>query len=137
MRPRSPWRGEKFLGGTAMSPRQDRSDEVSVELEVMQTIADALARLRDPQAQWRVLCWTTDRLLAAPTDLAADLVLDAVAEPALEVDELHDLFEVLPGEPPAELPRPARQAVGEEPLDSLVRGFATELQRLALEWQSA
>jgi hypothetical protein len=85
-----------------------------------------------------VLCWTTDRLLAAPTDLGADLVVDAVAEPAFEVDELHDLFEVLPGGPPAELPRPAPQAVQEEePLDSLVLGFATELQRLALEWQSA
>jgi len=116
-----------------MTPRQNRSDTLGIELEVMQTIAVALARLRDPGAQWRVLCWITERMLATPTDVGADLVVDAPADPASEVDALHDLFE----EPTTELPRPAPQAVREEPLDSLVLGFATELQRLALEWQSA
>jgi hypothetical protein len=116
-----------------MTPRQNRSDTLSIELEVMQTIADALARLRDPGAQWRVLCWTTERLLATPTDVGADFVVDARADPPLEVDQLHHLVE----EPTTELPRPAPPAVREDPLDSLVLGFATELQRLALEWQSA
>ena len=46
-----------------MSSRQDLADEVSVELEAMQAIAGALARLRDPRARWRVPRRATGRLL--------------------------------------------------------------------------
>jgi hypothetical protein len=106
---------------------------VGVELEAMQAIAHALTRLRDPRARWRVLRWTIERFLAAPAAIAADGVVEALADSGLAVDGLHDLFE----EPSTKSPRAAPQAVREEPLDSLVRRLATEFQRLALEWQSA
>lgn len=144
------------------------ADAVSAELDAMQAIAAALARVPDPQARLRVLRWAAARfqppaaaaLPQQPADAAA-LAAIANADARLAIDSLHDLFDApLPDDPlddvsemfetpvrasaalAAAAPKPApeaRKQPREEParLDTLVRGFASEFQRLAMEWQSA
>jgi hypothetical protein len=144
------------------------ADAVAAELDAMQAIAAALARVPDPQARLRVLRWAADRFQPAaaaalpqqPAEAAAPAAI-ASADASLSIDSLHDLFDApLPidtlddvsgmFETPvrasaaraAAAPKPAsepRKQPREEParLDTLVRGFASELQRLAMEWQSA
>ena len=142
------------------------TDAVSAELAAMHAIAAALARVRDPQARLRVLRWATDRFQASttagvPPQAADTAMIVAIAEedPTLAVENLYDLFESsasndmcdmfeTPASASAALavatpaPEPAcepRKHAREEParLDTLVRGFASEFQRLAMEWQSA
>ena len=142
------------------------TDAVSAELAAMHAIAAALARVRDPQARLRVLRWATDRFqpsttAGVPPQAADTAMIAAIAEqdPTLAVENLYDLFESsasndmcdmfeTPASASAALavatpaPEPAcepRKHAREEParLDTLVRGFASEFQRLAMEWQSA
>jgi len=142
------------------------TDAVSAELAAMHAIAAALARVRDPQARLRVLRWATDRFqpsttAGVPPQAADTAMIVAIAEedPTLAVENLYDLFESsasndmcdmfeTPASASAALavatpaPEPAcepRKHAREEParLDTLVRGFASEFQRLAMEWQSA
>jgi len=142
------------------------TDAVSAELAAMHAIAAALARVRDPQARLRVLRWATDRFqpstpAGVPPQAADTAMIVAIAEedPTLAVENLYDLFESsasndmcdmfeTPASASAALavatpaPEPAcepRKQAREEParLDTLVRGFASEFQRLAMEWQSA
>lgn len=142
------------------------TDAVSAELAAMHAIAAALARVRDPQARLRVLRWATDRFQASttagvPPQAADTAMIVAIAEedPTLAVENLYDLFESsasndmcdmfeTPASASAALavatpaPEPAcepRKQAREEParLETLVRGFASEFQRLAMEWQSA
>jgi len=143
------------------------ADDVAAELQAMHAIAAVLARVPDPQARLRVLRWAADRFQPAaaalpqqPAEAAAPAAM-ASADASLAIDSLHDLFDApLPidtlddvsgiFETPvrasaaraAAAPKPAsepRKQPREEParLDTLVRGFASELQRLAMEWQSA
>ena len=124
-------------------------------------VSDPQARLR--VLRWaadRFQAAAAAALPQQPADAAA-LAAIANADASLAIDNLHDLFDApLPAdtvddmsemfETPvrataalaAELPKPAsepRKQPREEParLDTLVRGFASELQRLAMEWQSA
>jgi len=142
------------------------TDAVSAELAAMHAIAAALARVRDPQARLRVLRWATDRFqpsttAGVPPQAADTAMIVAIAEedPTLAVENLYDLFESsasndmcdmfeTPASASAALavatpaPEPAcepRKQAREEParLETLVRGFASEFQRLAMEWQSA
>jgi hypothetical protein len=121
-------------------------DELNIELEAMQTIARALAGVRDPETRLRILRWTSERfgvpVAAAPNASAA--VEQRASDPSLSVDGV-DLFdddriiEMAVHEPAA----PAAPAtalathVADQPLDSLVRGFGTEIRALALQWHGA
>jgi hypothetical protein len=127
-------------------------EDVALELEVIQAVGRALARLPDADAQRRVVRWLTDRFQPSPAVVANDRSDgpgsgSALVDPALVVDELADLFE-LPGTGPMTMhrdadamgaaPAPAAaKAQGEIGIDSLVRGFVSDFQRLALEWQDA
>jgi hypothetical protein len=117
-------------------------DELNAEIDAMQTIARALLRVGDPRTRLRVLRWTNERFNAAPAAMAAMPVAAAVnARPAVVPDPMLtvDALELFP-DPAAEMP--ASNAVGvsapvEPPLDSLVRGFASDFRALALQWQRA
>jgi len=136
------------------------ADDLSAELDAMRVIGAALSRVRDPQARARVLRWAAERFETPPAAAAAGLppsAAPALAEdPTLAVETLHDLFdapvdhdllcemlEVPKAEalhaPAASDPASAPRKPREEParLDSLVRGFAAEFQRPAVEWQRA
>ena len=140
------------------TPSDPIADALSAELEAMHAIGAALARVRDPQARLRVLRWAADRFDAQPAAAPAPPPCAAVAaplsDPTLAVETLHELFEtpasddvlleifdvpamhaIAAAPEPAGAPRKPR----EEParLDALVRGFAAEFQRLAIEWQRA
>src|SRR5947207_9817827 len=104
-------------------------DELNIELEAMQTIARVLVRLRDQRTRDRVLCWTNDRFTVAPAAVAAPLATVAsvnahsplISDPTLTVDA-RDFFP----DAVAEMPIPSAAASVAEPLDSLVRGFASD-----------
>ena len=138
------------------------ADDLSAELDAMRAIGAALARVHDPLARARVLRWAGERFQTPPIAAAAALPVSPLAMPALVddptlgVETLHELFDA-PVEDDLhemlELPKAAAapHAVDasdsscvprkprEEParLDALVRGFAAEFQRLAIEWQRA
>jgi len=140
------------------------TDAVTAELEAMHAIAAVLARVRDPRVRLRVLRWATDRfqpttaLHAVPQTLAAAGAA-AAHDPTLAVETLYELFDMpaaddaldevfemperqrAPVQNVASTPDPASEPrkPREEParLDTLVRGFAAEFQRLAVEWQRA
>ena len=140
------------------TPSDPTADGLSAELEAMHAIGAALARVRDPQARLRVLRWAADRFdaqpAAAPAPQPSAAVAAPLSDPTLAVETLHELFEtpasddvlleifdvpamhaIAAAPEPASAPRKPR----EEParLDALVRGFAAEFQRLAIEWQRA
>ena len=140
------------------TPSDPIAGALSAELDAMHAIGAALARVRDPQARLRVLRWAADRFdaqpAAAPAPPPSAAVAAPLSDPTLAVETLHELFE-----PPASddvlleiFDVPAMHAIAaapeaasaprkprEEParLDALVRGFAAEFQRLAIEWQRA
>jgi hypothetical protein len=132
-------------------------EDVTLELEVIHAVGRALARLPDADAQRRVIRWINDRfqqpsVAAAPDHSDRPGPGSTVSDPSLVVDELAEFFEV-PGagrKPTFTMhrragadPVDAEMVVAEkaaEPkpgIDSLVRGFVTDFQRIALEWQGA
>jgi hypothetical protein len=137
------------------------ADDLSAELDAMRAIGAALARVHDPLARARVLRWAAERFQTPPIAAAAALPLSPLAMPALVddptlgVETLHELFDapveddlhemlelpkaVAPHAADASDSSPAPRKPREEParLDALVRGFAAEFQRLAIEWQRA
>jgi hypothetical protein len=112
-------------------------DELNVELDAMQTIARALIRVGDPHTRLRVLRWTNERFNAAAPVLAAaaDAGPAVAPDPTLTVDAL-ELFPDVAAEMPA-AHAAALSAAVEPPLDSLVRGFASDFRALAVQWQRA
>jgi hypothetical protein len=112
-------------------------DEVNNELEAMRTIARALVRLRDQRTRDRVLRWTNERFTAAPAEAAAPPATvnarpTVVPDPTLTIDA-RDFF----ADAVVETPIPSAAASVAEPLDSLVRGFASDFRALALQWHRA
>jgi hypothetical protein len=109
-------------------------DDLTVELEAIQAIGKALSRIQDPRTRACVLHWAIERFAAASDALApVETRRTPATDPSLTVDGM-ELFGEAP-QPAAALPAaPARQ---DEPLDSLVRGFAGDLRRLAALWQVA
>jgi hypothetical protein len=116
--------------------REDGSDE----LEVMRLVGRALAQLPDVDARLRVLRWAADRFEPArPTrdaDAPATRRAPYAGDQALSIEGVETLF-VDPGETPdaspvRRSPRPARP----ERLESLVDGFVSDFQRVAVAWQS-
>lgn len=120
-------------------------DDVTVELEVIQSVGRALARLSDAEAQHRVIRWINDRF--QQTDPPSSTHQKGpgamtLADPFLGVDELSDLFEDANPMMHSEMVEREALALAPEPepdagLDSLVRGFVSDFQRVALAWQGA
>jgi hypothetical protein len=138
------------------APFDPTTGPLSAELDAMRVIGAALARVRDPQARARVLRWAADCFDAQPPAAPAPPPAAAIApasDPTLAVETLHELFEPIaaddilheifdvPMHAIAAEPEPtiAPRRPREEParLDALVRGFAAEFQRLAIDWQGA
>jgi hypothetical protein len=114
------------------------SNDVSVELDVIEAVSLALAHLPDADAQRRVLRWINDRFPASrssgdgpsapnrPTGRSANL--ESLADLSLA-----DLFEP-PGFSPTMHYEPIYPV--QPPRTSLARGLMARLQGVALEWQS-
>src|SRR5689334_13035755 len=131
-------------------PQGVSRDELNIELEAMQTIARALASVSDRETRLRILRWTNERfggLAAAAPARPATAAEQRASDPSLSVDGVVDLFEdhsvielavheAAPLAQPAAVQATAVQAAhaADQPLDSLVRGFATEIRALALQW---
>jgi hypothetical protein len=127
----------------------------------MQAVGLALSRLQDPRARARVLRWATERFEIdaeappAPVVGKAARVTVRPIDQSMTLEGVHEMFDA-----PASLLRPANlhleatepprvsrdmahpqnihgEAADPEPLDSLMRGLATDFQRFAVEWQRA
>jgi len=110
-------------------------DSVGAELDSMRQIAQAIEQLRDPEVRQRVLRWAHERYgvaAAAPLPGVTHVARTPVAEPMMAIEELQDLFEPRPAEPAATAAAPARP----RGVESMVKDFAADFRRLALEWQS-
>ena len=121
---------------------QDRDtrerDSVSAELDSMRQIAHAIEQLRDAEARQRVLQWARDRYGVAVTAPAPDMMHVAqprVAEPVMMAEDLDDLFEPRPAAAPPSPPAPP--SVRPRGVESMIKDFAADFRRFALEWQGA
>jgi hypothetical protein len=109
------------------------ADAVGVELDAMRTVAGALAALDDFDARCRVLRWAAERFgdpaSPGPPTTVARASRDA-DDGSLPIDGVG-----LMGE---HTPEPVAAAPGERErgsIGSMLRGFVTNFQRLAFEWQ--
>jgi hypothetical protein len=140
-------------------------EEVSAELDAMQAVGVALSHLHDPRARARVLRWATERfeiqveihVETPPSPVVAKTARVATRpiDQSMTLEGVREMFEA-----PAAALRPANlhlqaiepphvsgdaaqpqdihcEAADSEPLDSLMRGLATDFQRFAVEWQRA
>lgn len=111
------------------------SDPLTAELDALATIARALVALPDAQTRTRVLRWALERFPPDATATGRVQTAVAVADPMLAVDALDDVFERCePAEPMARAQSPREEA---QPVESMVRGFVSDFQRLVVEWQGA
>jgi hypothetical protein len=117
--------------------RPASTNDLMTEIDAMQKVGTALAELSD-DARVRVLQWAADRFLQTPV-AARPAPAPAAAPPAtpqdasLAVDGLGEFFQDALAQPYVErTPR-----AGDEPLESMVKGFVDDFQRLAREWQGA
>jgi hypothetical protein len=120
-----------------MSPPAD--DDGAEEINVMRVVGRALAQLPDAQSRMRVLRWATERFQVVPTASVLSSTPDPLphsADQALSVDGMEGLFadagdvvEV------RKVAAPTRRAVPER-LESLVEGFVSDFQRVAIQWQA-
>src|SRR5262249_48179000 len=115
--------------------------DLELEVEVMRRVVHAIEMLDEPEARRRVAQWAMERVhadavQAARIASAAPAVAETVmmnGDPDLAVDGIADFF-----------PHPQRkhgdnQTVAEAPqgVDTMIRGFAADLRRFALEWHGA
>ncbi len=120
------------MGEQERGDGQER-DSVAAELEAMRQIAKVLDTLRDADARQRVMRWAQDRYCVnvAPPPSA---VTNVGADPALALEELGDLF----GEPRSAAGAPetdgAKPRVG---VESMIKDFAADFRRFALDWQGS
>jgi hypothetical protein len=136
-------------------------EEVTAELDAMQAVGHALSRLHDPSARARVLRWAVERFemqfetTAGGNGGMTARVPTCSIDQSVTLDGVHELFdapsaavrsEILHLEtidpPPVhrnavQQPNIRHQAAEPEPLDSLMRGLASDFQRFAVEWQGA
>jgi hypothetical protein len=116
----------------------EHHDSVSDELESMRRIAKALDALPDDDARQRVLQWAADRYHGTGTLIVpqpAAVMRTATDDPNLAVEELEDLFE-----PAAKPGTAATSVVASQPragVESMIKDFAADFRRFALEWQGA
>lgn len=128
---------------------RDEGADVTIELEVIQAVGRALTQLPDDEARRRVLRWINDRF--QPSAARFDDDTPAGPHPSVDstlgIDGLSEFFE-RPGLEPImhaealDLDLGLGLALEPEPepeqpqLESLVRGFVNDFQRIALEWQA-
>jgi hypothetical protein len=93
------------------------------ELEVMTAVARIVGTLDQPAARERVIRWAAEKF---QIDIAATPPLGSVGAP---IEQPIELEEATDG---SDRPAAAQQVRGKEPLDSIVREIAADLQRLAL-----
>jgi hypothetical protein len=112
------------------------SADIHKELAALQIIGKAFADLPNDAARVRVLRWATERFAPALTPPRLAPVTAPAARDPLTTEDLSDLFDE-PGdrspdpEPDSE---PESAAPRHEPLESMVRGFVSDFQRIAKEW---
>jgi phage terminase large subunit-like protein len=131
-------RGER----SEVAMKNSSADEVAAEVDAMGQVARALAALPDAQSRARVLRWVMDRYRVDATPIAAPAVQAPPAltglDPTLEVESLDDLFPAArrteTDEEDLLIGEPARPAQGSG-IESMIRGFAADFRRFALEWQ--
>ena len=136
-------------------------DEVSAELDAMQAVGHALSHLHDPRARARVLRWAVERFemqfetaSGGSGGRAASVAIRPIDQ-SVTMDGVHEMFDVpsvllrpaslhLERAEPAHAPGGAAQQQNSrheapelEPLDSLMRGLASDFKRFAVEWQGA
>ena len=108
------------------------SNDLTAEIAAMAKIAAALGDL-DASTRARVLRWVADRFSAAALTQPPVTAPPARPDMTLSVDGLGELFADRKSSAPAE---PAVDGPS-EPVESMVRGFVDEFQRIAREWQGA
>ncbi len=112
-------------------------DSVTSELETMRQIARALDALHDDETRQRVMQWVNDRYRAAAPTLTPQPVAvmrEAAADAGLAVETLDDLFEPEAAVAASESRAAAPERAG---VESLIKDFAADFRRFALEWQGA
>ena len=131
-------RGERSEVGM----KDSAADEIAAEVDAMGQVARALAALPDAQSRARVLRWAMDRYQVEATPIAAPAVHPPTPrtslDPTLEVQSLDDLFPAArraeTDEENLSIAAPARPAQGSG-IESMIRGFAADFRRFAVEWQ--
>jgi len=131
-------RGERSEVGM----KDSAADDVAAEVDAMRQVARALASLPDAQSRARVLRWAMDRYQIEATPIAAPAVHPPTPrtglDPTLEVQSLDDLFPAArraeTDEENLSIAAPARPAQGSG-IESMIRGFAADFGRFAVEWQ--
>ena len=120
-----------------MVTKTERDTDVISEVHVMLEVAQALERLEDPAARQRVLHWLTERyqndIVPAPARAEAASHTTA-ADPSLTVDGLSEFFPSGGADADDDLRSPEPAPVG---VEHMIRGFADDFRRFALEWQGA
>ena len=120
------------------APRGD--DDGAEEINVMRVVGRALAQLPDAQSRMRVLRWAGERFqhvepvvvwspAPGPSPHSRDQALSVDGMDEFFADA-GDLVEV------RKSATPARPVAIPERLESLVEGFVSDFQRVAIEWQA-
>jgi hypothetical protein len=112
----------------------NRRDVLSEELQAMAAVGRVLDGIDDPAVRQRVLRWANERFLIErpPTSASAKI---SQADPALAVDSLSDMF------PNDRLDRDESRdkltlVAANEPVETTLRSFVADFQRLAKDWQN-
>jgi len=139
------------MGRTMGQTQTMDADKVLVsEVEVMLQVAQALSAL-DADARRRVVHWVMERYdidAARPAPIEhAPVHVSSEDDPCLAVDGLTDFFTARPADnddleitesPVVTSDATAADAPARQPgVESLIRGFAADFRRVALEWQGA
>lgn len=121
--------------GESVSDAASDRDALTAELEALAAIGHTLAGLPDAAARTRVLRWALERFSPDagpdPTPAPARAIASA-PDPTLVVDSLEEMFEDRPAH--AREPESPRAT---QPVESMVKRFVTDFQRLVVEWQGA
>jgi hypothetical protein len=109
-------------------------NDLADELDALAVVARTLAGL-DPAARERVLGWAIARFDVSEPAPRTRAMACQVADPALSVDGV-ELFDPKSASESVDetltLPAPPATPPG---VESMVRGFVTDFQRLVIEWQ--
>jgi hypothetical protein len=123
-------------------------DTVAIELEAMRQIARALDTLTCTESRERVIRWACDRFQTAAVAKAATAPVAATQTAADAMLGVEDLAEFFPASP---IDREALEVPGADPVvaaavpapaprlgvESMLKEFAADFRRFALEWQGA
>jgi hypothetical protein len=109
----------------------NRRDGLTEELEAMAAIGRALNRIADPGVRQRVLHWAVERFQAAEAPGVSPSARVPYADPALAVDSIGDMFadDRKERQQGLELVTPS-----DRPVESMLRSFVADFQRLAADW---